>query len=197
MGTVVLFLSLCYPPLSIVRPFDELYERALSDLEASEQLFEVIPKLAKFAHWCDAPAVLDRLQYVVVQLKNKSAFRYSESFYVAFFALEDVGRVTPYDTSNDVKVIECFPHIFIELDDEKRNRFAGHALRMFQSFLGRPMFQVLKKGSDDQSSYEFRICDRLAKVTGLARYLLKFHPGPRRSVATQTDDAPVKQLWSQ
>ena len=96
-----------------------------------------------------------------------------------------------------MKVIECFPHIFIELDDEKRNRFAGHALRMFQSFLGRPMFQVLKKGSDDQSSYEFRICDRLAKVTGLARYLLKFHPGPRRSVATQTDDAPVKQLWSQ
>lgn len=32
---------------------------------------------------------------------------------------------------------------------------------------------------------------------GLARYLVKFHPGPRRSVATQTDDAPVKQLWSQ
>ena len=85
MGTVVLFLSLCYPPLSIVRPFDELYERALSDLEASEQLFEVIPKLAKFAHWCDAPAVLDRLQYVVVQIKNRSGFRTSKSFFVAVF----------------------------------------------------------------------------------------------------------------
>ena len=74
-----------------------------------------------------------------------------------------------------------FPNIFIHFNEEERNRFAGHALRMFQSYLGLPKLNPHVK------SYENQVCTRLARTTRLARYLVKLHPGPRRSVATQTD----------
>ena len=43
---------------------------------------------------------------------------------------------------------------------------------------------TLKMRSDDKS-YENQVCTRLARTTRLARYLVKFHPGPRRSVASR------------
>ena len=63
------------------------------------------------------------------------------------------------------------------MNDEERKRFAGHALRMFEGFLEYPDLAKTASGSYDAS----------VRIVGLARYLLKFHPGPRRSVATQTD----------
>ena len=150
-----------------------MYERALSEREASEQLFKDIPKLAKFAHWCAAPAILDRLQYVVVQLTNVREFRSSKSFFVAVFALEDVGRGIPL--SKGMKF--AFSDIYIKfMNEEERNRFAGHALRMFDEFLDYPHVATDVYQSSNLS----------ARLVGLARYLVKFHPGPRRSVATQT-----------
>lgn len=178
--TVVLFLSLCYPPLSIVRPFDELYERALSDPTAArEHLWEIIPKLAKFAHWCDAPAVLDRLQYVMVQLTNKhkkSRFWFSKAFFVAVFALQDVGRSIALD-DYPLSIEFVFPDIYIKMNDEERKRFAGHALRMFEGFLEYPDLAKTASGSYELS----------ARLVRLARFLLSFVPKPRRSVSTQTD----------
>ena len=46
--------------------------------------------------------------------------------------------------------------------------------------------ELVKMRSDDKS-YENQVSARLARTTRLARYLVKFHPKPRRSVATQTD----------
>ena len=81
----------------------------------------------------------------------------------------------------------AFSDIYIQMNGEERNRFAGHALRMFNEFLEFPNL-----------AHEVLQSSNLSKrLVNLARYLVKFHPGPRRSVATQTDDAPVKQLWSQ
>ena len=71
--------------------------------------------------------------------------------------------------------------MFILFNEEERNRFAGHALRMFQSYLELPKLNPHVK------CYENHVSDSLARVTGLARYLVKFHPGPRRSVSTQTE----------
>ena len=81
----------------------------------------------------------------------------------------------------------AFSDIYIQMNGEERNRFAGHALRMFDEFLDYPHLDNEVYSSSNLS----------ARLVSLARYLVKFHPGPRRSVATQTDDAPVKQLWSQ
>ena len=119
----------------------------------------------------------------MVQIKNRSGFRTSKSFFVAVFALDDVGREIPNSTSMKF----AFSDIYIQMKDEERNRFAGHALRMFNEFLEFPNL-----------AHEVLQSSNLSKrLVNLARYLVKFHPGPRRSVATQTDDAPVKQLWSE
>ena len=82
-----------------------------------------------------------------------------------------------------------FPDIYIQMNDEERKRFAGQALRMFDELLEFPGLAntISSPGSSHLS----------ARIVNLARYLVKFHPGPRRSVSTQTDDAPRKQLWSQ
>ena len=60
---------------------------------------------------CGAPAILDRLQYVVVQIKNRSGFRTSKSFFVAVFALDDVGREIPNSTSMKF----AFSDIYIQM----------------------------------------------------------------------------------
>ena len=97
--------------------------------------------------------------------------------------MEDVGRVITLDgdVRKDVNVIGEFPAIFIQMSDDERNRFAGHALRMFQSFLELP--KVVRIATKSTSSLSEGLS---ARLVGLAYYLVKFHPGPRRSVATQT-----------
>ena len=62
------------------------------------------------------------------------------------------------------------------MNAEEKNRFAGHALRMFNEFL------KSRNLADDV----YRSNNLSARIVNLARYLVKFHPGPRRSVATQT-----------
>ena len=132
------------------------------------------------SQWCDAPAVLDRLQYVMVQLTNKhkkSRFWFSKAFFVAVFALDDVGRGISLDDHGTGYTIEfVFPDIYIKMDDEERKRFAGHALRMFEGFLEYP--DLAKSASRSDVS---------ARLVGLARLLLSFFPKPRRSISTQTD----------
>ena len=142
---------------------------------------EVIPKLAKFAHWCDAPAILDRLQYVVIQLKKYGAAPTTKPFYVALFALEDVGRGVPLDPEldeKDARAIVLFPDAYTQMDDVERSLFAGHALRMFQSFFGH---------HDDDINRTMKRSLYFRSLKRLARFLLSLLPKPRRSISTQTD----------
>ena len=71
----------------------------------------------------------------------------------------------------------AFSDIYIQMKDEERNRFAGHALRMFEGFLEYP----------DLAQTASRSYDVSARLVGLARLLLSFFPKPRRSISTQTD----------
>ena len=83
-----------------------------------------------------------------------------------------------------MSVIGNFLDMLNYFNEEERNRFAGHALRMFKRYLKLP--ELVKKRSDDKS-YENKVSARLARTKRLACYLFKFHPGPRRSISTQTD----------
>ena len=118
----------------------------------------------------------------MVQLTDKhkrSNFKFSKSFFVAVFALHDVGRGIPlYDHKYGISIECVFPDIYIQMSDEERKRFAGHALRMFQGFLE----------TDDLAKTASRSYDVSARLVDLARFLLsEFLPKPQRSVATQTD----------
>ena len=73
------------------------------------------------------------------------------------------------------------------MNDEERKRFAGHALRMFKGFLEYP----------DLAQTASRSYDVSARLVGLARFLLAFIPGPRRSVSTQTDSKPRRSVATQ
>ena len=147
----------------------DAYAQKMTDLELA------LP----YTHWCDAPAVLDRLQYVMVQLTNKlkrSNFKFSKAFFVAVFALYDVGRGIALD-DGPISIEFVFPDIYIKMNDEERKRFAGHALRMFEGFLEH----------HDLAKTASRSYDVSARLVDLARFLLSFLPKPRRSIATQTD----------
>ena len=118
----------------------------------------------------------------MVQLTDKhkrSNFKFSKSFFVAIFALYDVGRGIPlYDHKYGVSIECVFPDIYIQMSDEERKRFAGHALRIFQGLLE----------DHDLAKTASRSYDVSARLVDLARFLLsEFLPKPRRSVATQTD----------
>ena len=73
------------------------------------------------------------------------------------------------------------------MNDEERNRFASHALRMFNEFLEYP----------DLAHEVYRSSNLSARLVGLARFLLAFIPGPRRSVSTQTDSKPRRSVATQ
>ena len=91
---------------------------------------------------------------------------------------QDVGRSIPlYDHKYGISINCVFPDIYIQMSDEERKRFAGHALRMFEGFLEYPDLAKTASGCYDVS----------ARLVRLARFLLSFVPKPRRSVATQTD----------
>ena len=125
----------------------------------------------------------------MVQLTNehkKSRFKFSKAFFVAVFALEDVGRGIALD-DYPVSIAFVFSDIYIEMNDEERKRFAGHALRMFKGFLEYP----------DLAQTASRSYDVSARLVGLARFLLAFIPGPRRSVSTQTDSKPRRSVATQ
>ena len=110
--------------------------------------------------------------------RSKCPVTFSKSFFVAVFALEDVGRGIPLDDHpNGISIEFVFPDIYIQMNEEERNRFAGHALRMFKRFLEYP--NLAKTVS--------RVDGVAARLVGLARFLLSLLPKPRRSISTQTD----------
>ena len=111
--------------------------------------------------------------------RSKCPVKFSKAFFVAVFALEDVGRGISLDASQyGISIEFVFPDIYIQMSDEERKRFAGHALRIFQGLLE----------DNDLAKTASRSYDVSARLVALARFLLsEFLPKPRRSISTQTD----------
>ena len=166
-STVVAFCKLCYP-------FNPVRSLLLRD----------IANITRFAHWMDAPDVIDLLfgQLTVELEENEQDFdiafesyddveyyHYSDyawnlapDIYRAIFAMKDAGK----EIKLHQYLIMHFPDWYIPLSDAARAPYVKHSSSVFADF----MTEYGKMKDKDKIAFS-------SKHLALSRYLLSFYPG--------------------